>query len=67
MRNFLILTDANGNARLAITNPFGYYSFAEVQTGQSYVISVRDKRHQFAPRVINVSDDLTDVNFSPIE
>ena len=65
--SFVSITDANGNARLAITNPFGYYSFAEVQTGQSYVISVRDKRHQFAPRVINVSDDLTDVNFSPIE
>ncbi|MGB7202148.1 MAG: Ig-like domain-containing protein [Pyrinomonadaceae bacterium] len=65
--SFVSITDANGNARLAITNPFGYYSFAEVQTGQSYVISVRDKRHQFAPRVMNVSDDLTDVNFTPIE
>jgi hypothetical protein len=59
------ITDSNGNIIYALTNPFGYYRFSDVAAGQTYVIGVTSKRHRFTPRVISVSDDLTDVNFVP--
>ena len=60
---FVILTDGLGVARRVITNPFGYYRFVNVQAGATYTISVASKRYQFTPRVINVTDNLTDVDF----
>jgi hypothetical protein len=57
------ITDSNGNTRTAITNPFGYYRFDEVAAGGTYTIVVRSKRYNFAPRTLQVNDNLTDVNF----
>ena len=47
----------------AITNPFGYYRFVDVPSGQTYLASVTHKRYTFQPRTITVNDELTDVNF----
>lgn len=58
---------ATGETRTVLTNAFGYYRFEEVGTGSDYVISVRHKRHQFAPRFITVQEDLDEVNFSANE
>lgn len=56
------ITDAAGNARMAITNPFGYYSFENVSPGEVN-IAVTSKRYTFAPRTLLVSDNTTDVDF----
>lgn len=61
------IAEANGNVRYAMTNPLGYYRFINVRAGESYVVSVRDKRFEFASRVINLSEDVADVNFIPLE
>ncbi|MGC2236158.1 MAG: beta-propeller fold lactonase family protein [Pyrinomonadaceae bacterium] len=58
------LTDSEGNVRIALTNPFGYYRFDNVSVGETYIISAASKRYSFAPAVINVSDELSEVNFS---
>lgn len=63
-RAFVTLTDESGATRMALTNAFGYYRFTGVESGRSYVASVRHKRYQFAPRLISVSEELTDVDFS---
>jgi len=57
------VTDQQGETRSAITSSFGYYRFDDVTAGGTYVISVTSKRYQFAPQVISVSDELTDLDF----
>jgi Tol biopolymer transport system component len=57
-------TDDLGNMRYAMTNPFGYYRFLGLPTGEDYLISVRSKRYHFTPRTINVWGDLTSVDFT---
>jgi hypothetical protein len=55
-----------GDVVWAITNPFGYYRFAEIPTGQSYLVSVSDKRFEFVPRTVTINEDLTDLDFTPV-
>jgi hypothetical protein len=50
--------------KTAITNAFGYYSFESVQAGQTYVFSVISKRYSFQPRTVEVSEELTELNFT---
>ncbi len=55
----------SGETRRALTNGFGYYSFSEVASGETYILSVNSKGYTFEPssQVVNVSNNLTDVNF----
>lgn len=57
------LTDQSGQTRQALTSPFGYYSFDDVQAGETYIATVRSKRYTFTPRTLNVADQLTGVDF----
>jgi len=61
----ITLTDAEGNTRLAMPNSFGYYRFLDVAAGETYILNIRSKSHQFAEptRVITVTEDLVNVNF----
>ncbi len=58
------LTGANGNARSALTNAFGYYRFTEVPVGETYIIDARHKSYSFAPQVINLTEDVRDLNIT---
>ncbi len=62
-RASVIITDSSGNRRLATTSAFGYFRFADVQAGETYIISIKAKRYRFAPQVISLTGDLTDLNF----
>lgn len=57
------LTDAQGNARTTISGAFGYFSFPEVEVGQTYIVTVVSKRYQFAPRALTVTEEITDLSF----
>lgn len=59
------ITDAGGNTRTTLTNPFGYYSFDEIAAGSTYILSVSHKQYVFAesPRVVTVEDSLSDADF----
>lgn len=59
----VILTDQNGNRRTARTTAFGYYRFTDVPAGETYVFAVISKRYLFTAQVMNVSEDITEVNF----
>ncbi|MCA1608183.1 MAG: DUF2012 domain-containing protein, partial [Acidobacteria bacterium] len=61
----VVLTDAVGNTRSALTNPVGYFRFDDVQAGETYILSVSSKRYRFSPRVVNVTDELADIDFMP--
>lgn len=59
------LTDATGATRIVLTNSFGYYRFADVAAGETYIVAATHKRYQFTnpTRVLNVVEDLEEVNF----
>ncbi|MEQ1923976.1 MAG: carboxypeptidase-like regulatory domain-containing protein, partial [Pyrinomonadaceae bacterium] len=59
------LTDQNGGVRNAVTSRLGTFSFGDVEPGQTYVISVVSRRFNFAPRVIQVVDNVTDLELMP--
>jgi hypothetical protein len=67
IRNVSIsLTDTSTNeTRRAISNPFGYYHFLDVEIGKAYVLQVASKRYVFVPnnRVVVPSEALVDENF----
>jgi hypothetical protein len=48
------------------TNSFGFYTF-EVESGDTYILGVTARRYRFASRTIDVSDSLSDVNFTAAE
>lgn len=64
-RATVTITDNAGNVRMAMTNPFGFYQFLEVPSGETYVFTVRAKRYQFSQpqQVLFVSGDTDLVNF----
>ncbi len=59
------LTNSAGVSRSATTNTFGHYNFNEVAAGETYILTVNNKKYLFtdSPRVVNVQNDLTDVDF----
>ncbi len=68
LRNaFVVLTDASGNSRTVRTTAFGFYYFEDVSAGQTYTFNVRSKNFQFAPRVVNVTEDLSEFDFTALE
>jgi hypothetical protein len=50
---------------LAITSPFGYYSFENLPVGDTYIISVASKQYTFKnpSRAVRLEDNLTDQDF----
>ncbi len=61
------IVDAEGVATSVITSSLGYYTFEDVEAGGTYVVSVGSRRFRFDPRVIQVSDSLTNVDFIGME
>jgi hypothetical protein len=63
-RAFISLTDMRGTKRILTTNTFGYFKFANVPAGETYVLSVSARRYRFeSPQAISVMDDVTGLNF----
>ena len=60
------MTDSSGISRSAITSSLGYFRFDDVETGQTYIISVHSKVHQFAQptQVVVVADEITGLDFT---
>lgn len=59
----VIVTDAGGNSRSAITNSFGYYRFDGVTVGETYIFEVRAKGYLFSPQVIHIVEEINGLNF----
>lgn len=57
------LTDSAGAVRTTLTNRLGFYKFEDVAVGENYILDARSKSQIFAPKVISVTEDLTDLNF----
>lgn len=59
------LSGSGGVHRTVTTNAFGYFGFDDIAAGQSYTIEVKAKGYAFAPRLINVNDEVTGIEFAP--
>lgn len=61
----IILVDADGISRTVTTNSFGYFSFANVLSGRTYILSATSKRYSFTPSslLIDVEEDVSNLNF----
>ncbi len=63
----VILTRDDGVVRNATTSSFGFFSFEGLESGRSYVVSVRSKRYRFAPQIIQLSANVTDLQMIALE
>lgn len=64
LRNAVVsMTDAGGVRRNATTSSFGLYQFADVAQAPGYFIGVSSKRYRFATRQVDVSGNLSNVDF----
>ncbi len=61
----ITMTGTSGETRTTRTTAFGYFRFADVPAGQSYVITARAKRFTFAQntQTRSISSDISDVEF----
>jgi predicted extracellular nuclease len=59
------ITNQRGDTITAIVNPFGFYRFDNVATGEVYTISASAKRYRFTPQVISVGDEIPGVDLIP--
>ena len=59
------LTKANGETVTRRTSSFGNYRFDDIEAGQTVTVTVVSKRHQFSPQILNVTEEVTGLNFSP--
>lgn len=67
-KTLVVMDDSTGLSRTAITNPFGYYSFEDVPTGQTYSLSVSSKRYQFVNplRILTIMEAVNDADFNAL-
>lgn len=62
----VFVTDTfTGETRYAITSPFGYYSFDNLEAGRLYFVSVSSKQYSFSEsvRAFTLNDNLSNLDF----
>lgn len=61
----ILINGTTGEAKITMTNPFGFYSFQELDVNELFVLNVSHKRFAFPEkqRTVSLLDNLTDVNF----
>jgi hypothetical protein len=58
----VLISDPSGTSRTVITGRNGSYRFDDVEAGRTYTVSVISRRFGFSPRVVVVTDNLSDVD-----
>jgi hypothetical protein len=56
------ITDQEGNTQAALSNPFGYYQFDDVEVGRGYVLEAKHKTYQFNPIFVHLVDQIADLD-----
>ncbi len=60
------IVDRDGFARTVTTSSFGYYTFDDLAAA-TYTMGVSSRQYRYASRTVDVTDNLTDVNFTGLE
>ena len=68
LRNAVVtLVDANNVRQTATTSSFGIYSFNNVSVGGSFTVTAFSKRYRFAPIILQVTGNVSGVDFIGLE
>lgn len=68
LRNVVVsFIDSQNVRRTASTSSFGIYSFDNVRTNETYIITVTSKRYRFTPQILQFVSNRNDVNFVGLE
>ena len=68
LRNVIVnLVDTSGVTRSAITSSFGSYQFSNVSMGPGYTLTARSKRYRFAPVLLDLSTNLSNIDIVGLE
>ena len=68
LRNATVsITDSLGASRTATTSSFGFFSFTNVNTGQTYTFRVSSRFFRFQPRTMQIDGNLTLSDFVGLE
>ena len=64
----VIVQGADGIPKTAYSNTLGYYRIDGLPVGESFVVTVSARRYAFAAptRFVNLSDDISDLNFTAL-
>jgi hypothetical protein len=59
---------SDGTHAAVVTNTFGRYRLSGLPVGETYVLSARSRRYEFAnpTRIISLEDSITDENFEVV-
>ncbi len=57
------ITDSSNNVRTFITGTFGYYNFDNVTGGGTYTIAVAARRYTFTSQTMQITNNISDLNF----
>jgi hypothetical protein len=57
----ITLTDRQGNSRIVRTRKLGSFRFVDLMAGETYILAVTSRRYSYAPQVITVSEDNTEL------
>ncbi len=62
----IVMVDAEGVSRVAVTSLGGFYKFDEVAAGQTVLLTVNSRRFHFSnqTQLVVISDNLTAINFT---
>ncbi len=60
----VVVTNQNGISRTAFVNSFGFYHFDDIPAGETYVFQVIHRKLSFAPQVIGITENVSDLNFT---
>ena len=58
---FVTVGPAGETPSYAPVNPFGYFRFRNLPSGENVILAASSKRHRFAPQLISLNDDLTEI------
>ena len=61
------MTNSQGVVRTATTSSFGFFSFANVVTGDTYTIRVASRLYRFSPQTVQVNGNLVLPDFVGLE
>ncbi len=68
LRNaIVILTDSQSNVLRATTSSFGVYQFQDIPNNEAFTLGVSSKRYRFAARQINLTGNLSNLDFIGLE
>lgn len=63
----VLLTEASGTTYKTVTGSFGQYSFPEIASGQTVIVTVISQRYTFQTQVVTLQENISDLNFTANE